>query len=178
MQIKNISLTLSFLLCLTAPAYSADVLDHPLFGKQKQEEAKVAKVLSTDTIRLENDKTIVLIGLRASEVSAPEKVEQDKYGFVIESETPYVSTEERSIKFVRDLLEGQMVQLEYDIEKTSATGTILGYVYLKDGTFVNAEILRQGFADLSIRPPNLKHAAELREAYREARQEKRGIHGE
>ncbi len=44
--------------------------------------------------------------------------------------------------------------------------------------FLNAEILRQGFANLSIRPPNMKFAKELREAYREARAEKRGLQGQ
>ncbi len=169
---------LAVLTCLAVPSYGTETAEHPLFGKQKMEEALVAKVLSADTIRLEDDRTIVLIGLRAPEAPAPEKIERDKYGFVIEDEIPYLSMEEQAMKFVRELLEGKTIRLEFDIEKTSSGGTTLGYVYLKDGTFVNAEILRRGFSDLSIQPPNIKHAQRLRDAYREARQEKRGIHGE
>jgi endonuclease YncB( thermonuclease family) len=49
---------------------------------------------------------------------------------------------------------------------------------LDNELFVNAEILRQGFAFLQIRPPNTKYSKELREAYTEARLEKRGLQGE
>ncbi len=179
MQTPRISCILGILLFgLTVHAHGGEIIDHPLFAKHKQEQAKVVRVLSADTIRLEDDRTVVLIGLRAPEAPAPEKIERDQYGFVIESDIPYLSIEEQTMRFVQDLLEGQTILLEYDIEKISADGTIQGYAFLKDGTFVNAEILRQGFSDLRIQPPNLKYASQLREAYRQARQEKRGIHGE
>lgn len=179
MQTPCVSCILGVLLCsLTVHAHGADLIDHPLFAKNKKEEAKVARVLSADTIRLEDDRKVVLIGLCAPEAPPPEKIERDQYGFVIEADVPYLSIEEQMMKFVQGLLEGEMILLEYDIEKTSADGTIQGYAFLKDGTFINAEILRRGFSDLRIQPPNLKYASQLRDAYREARQEKRGIHGE
>jgi len=44
-------------------------------------------------------------------------------------------------------------------------------------TFVNAEILRQGYANLSFDPRLRKYNDKLQKAYREAREEKRGLHG-
>ena len=55
----------------------------------------------------------------------------------------------------------------------------LAYVFLvENDVFVNAEILRQGFADLQLRAPNLKYSDILRRAYREAREQLRGLQGE
>ncbi len=39
-------------------------------------------------------------------------------------------------------------------------------------------IRRQGFASLHIRPPNTKYSDQLSAAYREAREEKRGLQGD
>ena len=72
----------------------------------------------------------------------------------------------------------QEIKDVFDSEKNSEDYKTLAYVFLlEDDTFVNAEILRQGFAFLSIRPPNMKYAKELREAYKEARAEQRGLQG-
>ena len=47
----------------------------------------------------------------------------------------------------RDLTEGQMVRLETDprVPDRDEQGDLLRYVYLEDGTLVNAEIIRQGY---------------------------------
>ncbi len=140
------------------------------------EEVQVKEVRSADTIILEGGKKIRLIGLLGPAAPTREKQEFDKYGFVIEEITPYDSMEERAFHFVESLLTGKMVRVEFDTQRADEDFVTLAYVFLKEGNvFVNAEILRQGYANLQIRPPNIKYAEVLRDAYREARQEQRGL---
>ena len=43
--------------------------------------------------------------------------------------------------------------------------------------FVNAELVRQGYAKVYTVPPNVKHAQEFLELQREAREKERGLWG-
>ncbi len=46
----------------------------------------------------------------------------------------------------RSLVEGKQVALEKDVSETDRYDRLLRYVYLLDGTFVNAELVRTGMA--------------------------------
>ena len=73
-------------------------------------------------------------------------------------------------------VEGDKVRIEFDRNKKNKDFDTLAYVFLEEeNLFINAEILRLGYAHLQISPPNMKYASELREAYQEARREKRGF---
>jgi len=61
------------------------------------------------------------------------------------------------------------------VEKYDKYNRLLAYVYLKDGTFVNAEIVKQGYASLMTFPPNVKYADLFLKLYQEARKNKRGL---
>ncbi len=143
------------------------------------EEILVQEVLSVDTLRLENEEKIKLIGIKAPQSPAKEKIERDEKGQVIRrKDTSLKTIEESAFDFTEELLKGKKVRLEFDTHKNSSQGTP-AYVFLvEDNSFVNAEILRQGFAYLQISPPNTKYEQELRDAYQEARREKRGLQGE
>lgn len=158
----------------------SDPQDFLSLSLKQHKEALVERVLSVDVIRIEGGEKIKLIGIRAPE--APKRIKEsdrDKYGFIIEEESPLTPVNEQAFDYVRSLLEGKTVRLEFDAQKRSSDFKTLAYVFLtKDQTFVNTEILRQGFAYLKIRPPNTKYADLLREAYKEARREKRGLQGE
>ncbi len=150
-------------------------------GKGAVKTATVRKVLAVDTVLLDNGRIVRLIGLRAMEPPKPsEKVERDEFGFPVKKETPPVEDLARqAMEFTRTLLEGKAVRLELGEQSTDERYHTLAYVFLtSSGVFVNAEILRQGFAYLRIQPPNLKYARQLREAYQEARREKRGVQNE
>jgi len=54
------------------------------------------------------------------------------------------------------------------------TTRLLAYVYLIDGTFLNAEIIKQGYGFAYTRYP-FKFMEELRLYEREAREKKRGL---
>jgi hypothetical protein len=48
---------------------------------------------------------------------------------------------------------GKRVRLEYDQQRQDKYGRTLAYVYLENGTFVNAEIIRQGYGFAYTRYP-------------------------
>jgi micrococcal nuclease len=140
---------------------------------------KVERMIKSDLIILENGKKIHLIGLKVfDEPKRKYNRPVDEYGFVIEDATtdPTTSVEDLAHDFAKELMENKKVRVEFDTQALDSEGYTFGYVFLADGTMANAEILRQGFAELSIQPPNFKYADQLREAYREARAEKRGVH--
>jgi len=65
--------------------------------------------------------------------------------------------------FNRRLVAGQRVRLALDAEPRDRYGRLLAYVYRRsDGLFVNAELVRQGFARTLTIPPNVGHLRELR----------------
>ncbi|HBR15506.1 MAG TPA: hypothetical protein DD723_08205 [Candidatus Omnitrophica bacterium] len=156
-------------------------LEFFLGDSEKYQDVLVEAVLSTDTIKLESGEKIRLIGLKALEPPKKERnQERDEFGFVKRGPVmPETLLEDRALQFVQNLLEGERVRLEFDIQKKDSGHRTLAYVFLiKDNRLTNAEILRQGFAYLHISPPNAKYNDALREAYQEARQEQRGAAGE
>lgn len=75
----------------------------------------------------------------------------------------------------RRLVAGKTVYLVKDVSETDRYGRLLRYVYLTDGTFVNAELVRQGFAQIATFPPDVAKEAEIRTAQREAVEAGRGL---
>lgn len=166
---------------LFCPAFHAHAQTEPLFfsSNLKYQNIRVTRVVSTDTFYLENDETVRLIGLKAPLTPKLKKIERDQFGFVIKETTPYHSLEEQALLFAQNLLEGQLVRLEFDTEIRGKGNILLAYVFLsRNNVFINEEILAQGFANLSLQPPNMKYAEKLRDAYQISRQEKRGLQGQ
>lgn len=79
----------------------------------------------------------------------------------------------------RALVEGATVALASDVSETDRHGRMLRYVYLVDGsgTFVNAELVHQGFARVLTVPPDVAHAEEFLRLERGARPAERGLWG-
>jgi len=67
------------------------------------------------------------------------------------------------------------VDLELDVETTDRYGRVLAYVWTRDSTFVNAEMLRSGYAVLYTKSPNVKHIETLTAAAQEARRARAGL---
>ncbi|MFO7769591.1 MAG: thermonuclease family protein [bacterium] len=74
----------------------------------------------------------------------------------------------------RRLVEGERVRLEFDVEKRDRYGRLLAYVFV-DTLFVNAELLRRGYAQLMTVPPNVKYVDLFRRLQTEAREADRGL---
>lgn len=154
--------------------------DLPEWGQNVDEyrDVVVQDVVRADTIRLENGETVRLIGVRAfGNPARKKKISRDEYGFVVKEKADLeVPLEEEAQEFVRELLEGEHVRLEFDAMPKDAEYKTLAYVFLIEGnTFVNARILERGFAGLQLQAPNLKYAQQLRDAYREGRLYSHGI---
>ncbi|MGB4873002.1 MAG: thermonuclease family protein [Candidatus Promineifilaceae bacterium] len=75
----------------------------------------------------------------------------------------------------RQLVDGQAVILVKDVSETDRYGRLLRYVYLPDGTFVNAELLRQGMARLVTFPPDVAQQAYFGQLQEEARTANMGL---
>ncbi len=178
------SFILSFAV-VTTPGFAQNGLDEWLGKPTEYNKVSVVDVVSTDTIKIDGPKgkeKIKLIGLYCPDTDKYKKerrkdVEYDQHGFRIEKPVdPLENINDKPLEFVRELLLDKTVRLEFDVDRSESDGTTSAYVFLtKDGTFANEEILRQGYADLQIRPPNTKYEDKLRAAYQEAREEKRGL---
>jgi len=173
---KYIYLILS--LMVVFPSMAEADLNPLLMDQMKHETRKVVGVLSSNMIMLDSNERVRLIGLKEMDTPKPKNIERDKHGFIVEDLTdPRLKLEEHASRFMRDLLIGERVTLKFDAQRRASDGYLEAYVYLEDGRMANDIILREGYADLQLRPPNMKHAKQLRDAYREASQEQRGIQG-
>ncbi len=168
------------LINLSLPGFCSEKSSLLFKGEEnKYKKVLVKRVISADTIILENDEKIKFIGLKAPEPPPRPKIENEENTGGLNDEGPLSSLEERAYDFAKSLLEGKYVRLEFDVSQNDENYQTLAYVFLiENNTFVNALILSQGWANLHIRQPNIKYADSLRIAYQEARQEKRGLHGE
>ena len=73
---------------------------------------------------------------------------------------------------------GESLYLERDVVGRDDYGRLLAYVYrARDGVFVNAELVRQGYARLLTIPPNVAHATEFVAASADANRASRGLWG-
>jgi micrococcal nuclease len=78
-------------------------------------------------------------------------------------------------EFTRKFVEGKQVRLEHDVQQKDKYGRTLAYVYLKEGPFVNAEIMKAGYAQVMTIPPNVKHQELFVKLEKEARENRRGL---
>jgi len=75
----------------------------------------------------------------------------------------------------RKLVDGKTVSLEFDVGQRDRYGWLLAYVYLEDGTFVNAWLVEHGYAMVMTVPPNVKHQELFLKLQREAREARKGL---
>jgi micrococcal nuclease len=76
-----------------------------------------------------------------------------------------------------ELVGGQTVYLEKDVSETDRYDRLLRYIFLADGTFVNAELVRLGYAQSSTYPPDVRYQDLFLEMQQEAREAERGLWG-
>jgi micrococcal nuclease len=139
-------------------------------------QIKVTRVIDGDILLLENGERVCLIGVDAPEHRSSAKAKQDskKEGKPLRM---ILLMGRKAKKFVEDLVLDQTVRLEFDEKQRDQYGRLLAYVYLED-LFLNAEIIRAGFAYAWDVPPNVKNAELFQKLYQEARENKQGLWGE
>ena len=127
------------------------------------QEAVVQRVVDGDTVVLSNRDRVRYIGVDTPELHHPKK--------------PVQAYAREAMEFNRKLVEGKKVRLEFDVERRDKYNRLLAYVYLEDGTFVNAQLVQQGYAHTLTIPPNVKYADLFHKYQQEARESRRGLWG-
>jgi micrococcal nuclease len=126
---------------------------------------RVVRVVDGDTIR-------VALGGRVERVryigiDTPESVKPD---------TPVQCYAHRAAAENARLVGGRRVRLVLDAEPRDRFGRLLAYVYrADDGVFVNAQLVRRGFARTLTIPPDVRFAARFRALAAQARRAHRGL---
>jgi micrococcal nuclease len=129
-------------------------------------EAQVVAVVDGDTIKVEVDGTVYPV--RYIGIDCPETVNPSE---------PVQWMGPEACDCNRRLVEGKTVYLEKNVSETDQYGRLLCYVFLPDGTFVNAELVRLGYAQVSTYPPDVRYQDLLLEMQQEARDHGVGLWG-
>jgi micrococcal nuclease len=74
----------------------------------------------------------------------------------------------------RRLVDGRHVRLELDVRTRDRYGRLLAYVWVGE-TMVNAELVRQGYAQVMTVPPNVRYQHLFVKLQRESRDAGRGL---
>ena len=133
---------------------------------KSSEYLAVTKVIDGHTFWANND-TKDVVKVRLIGVDAPESKN------VFKKKIGYYGKEAKA--YLTKMLSGKNVKLVCDVDSLDQYGRTLAYVYLEDGTFVNADLMRNGYAMLMTIPPNVKFADEFLKLQKEARENNRGL---
>ena len=85
----------------------------------------VKEVISPELVKLDNDLVVRLIGVKEK-----------------------VTANGQAIRFLVGKTKGQQVFMKFDNQKYDEGNNLLCYLYLKNKTFINAHIIREGLADV------------------------------
>ena len=155
---NKISLALViFLLAFTGCKSANKVPEVPNDGHTYYE---VERVIDGDTLDIDVIGKVRLIG-----IDTPETVDKRK---------PVQYFGKEASLFLTRLVQHEKVRLEYEQNKTDKYKRTLAYVYMADGTFVNAEIIKQGYGFAYTKFP-FKYLEQFRSYEKEAREDKRGL---
>lgn len=129
---------------------------------------RVTEAVDGDTIVVDmngNSERIRMIGVDTPETHHPEKPVQC-FGLA-------------AAKFTHDLLQDKVVRLESDPQSTNRDRyqRLLRYVYTENGTFVNRELISQGYGFAYVSFP-FDHQTDFLSAERDARSNNRGLWGD
>jgi micrococcal nuclease len=125
---------------------------------QAGELRKVVRVVDGDTIVVSPNERVRLIGVNTPETKHPKK--------------PIECFGKEASQFTRDAVDGKTIRLVMDPVNTKRRhkdhfGRTLAYAYLEDGTMLNRELIRRGYAPAEIRFP-FRYLAEFRELEHQA----------
>lgn len=138
----------------------------------------ISRVIDGDTLELANGPRVRLIGIDTPEMYKSKKLYRDARRSKQDLET-IQELGRRSYVFTRKLVEGKVARLEFDVERKDKYGRALAYVFIKsddsEEIFLNAEIIKQGYASLMTFPPNVKYVDLFRKLYRQAQENNRGL---
>ena len=127
--------------------------------------ARVERVVDGDTVRVRvggRSEPVRYIGIDTPESKRPD--------------TPVECFARRAAAENGRLVARERVRLVFDVERRDRFGRLLAYVYrVRDGAFVNAALVRGGFARTLTIPPNVRFAERFAALAAEARRAGRGL---
>ena len=118
------------------------------------QEVKVMRVIDGDTIKISGGSKVRYIGIDTPELD-------ECYG-------------KEATNKNRELVDGNIIQMEEDVSNTDKYGRLLRYVYVDD-LLVNGELVRLGYARVVTYYPDIKYHPLLNRLEREARDSLRGL---
>ncbi|MEK6715501.1 MAG: thermonuclease family protein [Candidatus Omnitrophota bacterium] len=157
-----------------AASYALPKFSLPFSHKYEYNNVLVSYVADGDTIKLKDGSRVRLIGIDAPECHESEKLFRDAR----RSKKDIASIKKigaLSKTFTQEMLTDKRVRLEFDVEKRDKYNRLLAYVFLEDGTFVNAKIMSSGYAKVMTIPPNVKYADMFVNLQRQAKIQKKGL---
>lgn len=120
----------------------------------------VVSVVDGDTIKIEGGEVVRYIGVNTPETVAPNR--------------PVECMGREASARNKELVQGKIVELEKDVSQRDRYGRLLRFVWVGD-TMVNEQLVREGFAQVSTYPPDVKYQPLFVEAQRLAIEEKKGL---
>jgi micrococcal nuclease len=126
---------------------------------------RVTRVMRADAIEVEGVGPVRLLGIETPDGKSPKEI--------------YGVHGQRALSFAEKALLGQEVRLEFDSpgeNNKDDSGETLAYVYTRDGTLINGEMVKQGLAFV-LGNEQFRMANDFRGFEREAMQAMRGVWG-
>jgi micrococcal nuclease len=165
MRLRTLLLTLCLLAAAVLVAAPLRPANHAPGGVVA---ARVTRVVDGDTIKVAlprgRSDTVRYIGMDTPETKRPGTPVQC-YGHAASAANAR-------------MVSGRAVLLRFDAERRDRYGRLLAYVQRRsDGVFVNAELVRRGYARPLMIPPNVRHAAAFARLARRAKRAARGQWG-
>jgi len=120
--------------------------------------SEVKRVIDGDVLLLVNGERVRLIGIDAPEMDTEQG--------------------EKAFEFTKKLVEGKRVKLEFDVQEKDEYGRLLAYVFniqFNENIFINAMIIKAGYATPMTIAPNIRHTNLFKRLYRVAREKKKGL---
>jgi micrococcal nuclease len=134
----------------------------------------VSRVVDGDTLKLSNGEKVRLIGIDTPELHSSNKLDRDAARSKKDSSL-IMGMGKKAADLTKGLVLGKSIRIEYDVKKRDRYGRILAYIYLDDGTFVNAKLIEEGYAQVMTVPPNVKYSDLFIKLERQARQAGKGL---
>jgi micrococcal nuclease len=133
---------------------------------QSNEFRLVTRILRADTIEVDGVGPVRMIGVETPDGKTPREI--------------YAAHGQNALNFVEKSLLNQEVRLEFDPANAGRnkdeSGQTLAYVYMRDGTLINSEIVKQGLGFVRT-IDQFKLSESFRAQEREAMQSMRGVWG-
>lgn len=139
---------------------AADTHDAPPVSQPPAAAFRVSRVVDGDTVELENGERVRYLGVDTPESVGPRQA-VECFGH-------------EAAQRNRDLVEGKVVRLERDVSDRDRYRRLLRYVYV-GATFVNEQLVADGYAVASAYPPDVAHQQQLKAAEQAARSAGRGL---